>query len=138
MVELKYPYFLHSNAPNPHVDINTFVDTVLRVVYENIELQSTLKTRSRRSVIFSSFNPDICCALNLKQPNFAVFYACHCGYDAGTDVDIPSASTTTTDDTPVPHRRWHGRPESIQDATRFAKNSNLFGILCEAKPLVSF
>ena len=55
-------------------EINDFVDSVLQAVFESAEssqnssLGSGIPERSR-SILFSSFNPDICTALNWKQPN---------------------------------------------------------------------
>jgi CDK inhibitor PHO81 len=57
----------------PTEDMNTFADKVLTVVFEHArllreqgagEIDGTL-----RSVVFSSFNQDICIVLNWKQPN---------------------------------------------------------------------
>lgn len=124
MVDIKYPFFLRSNAPAPHVDINGYIDAVLQVVYDHINITMSART-SRRNVIFASFNPDVCHALNLKQPNFAVFYECHCGYDVAGDVDRPAVGSG--------QQRY---AESIKEAVRFAKNCNLLGIICAALPLV--
>jgi CDK inhibitor PHO81 len=55
-------------------EINDFVDSILQAVFESAEssqnssLGSGIPERSR-SILFSSFNPDICTALNWKQPN---------------------------------------------------------------------
>ena len=43
--------------------LNDFVDSVLKVVYKHLPFQP------RRRIVFGSFNPDICAALNWKQPN---------------------------------------------------------------------
>ena len=46
-------------------EVNTFVDAVLAVVYAN-----TLTRDGRlRRILFSSFSPAACAALNWKQPN---------------------------------------------------------------------
>ena len=55
-------------------EINDFVDSILQAVFESAESSqnSTLDsgvTERSRSILFSSFNPDICTALNWKQPN---------------------------------------------------------------------
>lgn len=44
-------------------EVNAFVDSVLHVVYE------AGKTSPGRKIIFSSFDPTVCTALNWKQPN---------------------------------------------------------------------
>lgn len=53
--------------------LNTFVDAVLSAVYSTLaalqQRRSTGKELQRRKLVFSSFAPDICAALNWKQPN---------------------------------------------------------------------
>lgn len=44
-------------------EVNLFVDSILHVVYE------AGKTNPGRKIIFSSFDPTVCTALNWKQPN---------------------------------------------------------------------
>lgn len=52
------------NVEHGHLhNLNHFVDAILRAVYSNSALQS------RRRLIFGSFCPDICAAVNWKQPN---------------------------------------------------------------------
>jgi CDK inhibitor PHO81 len=57
-------------------DLNTFVDAVLSTVYSSLaeltsskERQSIGREPQRRKLVFSSFAPDVCAALNWKQPN---------------------------------------------------------------------
>ncbi|KAG0254778.1 phosphate system positive regulatory protein pho81 [Actinomortierella ambigua] len=75
-LELKYPtlsersFYRLTNA----ADMNKFVDTILQTVYD-------CSATHHRSVMFSSFNPMICSALNWKQPNYAVFFSTYCGYN---------------------------------------------------------
>ncbi|KAG0240812.1 phosphate system positive regulatory protein pho81 [Actinomortierella wolfii] len=82
-LELKYPtlsersYYRLTNA----ADLNKFVDTILQTVYD-------CSATHHRSVMFSSFNPMICSALNWKQPNYAVFFSTYCGYNK---VRLPAA-----------------------------------------------
>lgn len=64
--------FCFSDIP----DISSYVDTILQTVYDNAQSHTTndgseiLNHKSNnRSVMFSSFNPAICTALNWKQPN---------------------------------------------------------------------
>ena len=45
-------------------EVNAFVDAVLRVVYA-----AGRSAESGRKVVFSSFEPEVCTALNWKQPN---------------------------------------------------------------------
>jgi CDK inhibitor PHO81 len=57
----------------PTANINEFADGVLKVVFEHArqkrENQSVGDIGFLRSIVFSSFNGDICTALNWKQPN---------------------------------------------------------------------
>lgn len=59
-------------------DLNTFVDCVLSTVYNSLagptnsgpeERRHTGNEPQRRKLVFSSFAPDVCAALNWKQPN---------------------------------------------------------------------
>lgn len=48
------------------LDLNDAVNSVLRTVYDTSALEGTI---GRRPVVFTSFAPDVCAALNWKQPN---------------------------------------------------------------------
>ncbi|KAJ1924418.1 phosphate system positive regulatory protein pho81 [Tieghemiomyces parasiticus] len=64
-------------------DINDLVDAILKVVYQppSVTDNTTMTTAgpASRNILFTSFHPDVCTALNWKQPNFPVFFATHCG-----------------------------------------------------------
>lgn len=87
-------------------EINMFVDTILSCVYDN--------TEEDRRIIFSSFHPEICLALNIKQPNYPVFFLS----DAGT---LPMADV---------------RCNSLQGAMRFAKQADLLGVVLASEPIL--
>lgn len=87
-------------------EVNIFVDTILECVYDHAEQD--------RKIIFSSFHPEICLALNLKQPNYPVFFLT----DAGT---LPMADI---------------RCNSLQGAMRFAKQADLLGIVSASEPVL--
>jgi glycerophosphodiester phosphodiesterase len=87
------------------VELNSFVDTVLTKVYD---------LGKKRNIIFSSFNPDICLLLSLKQPSIPILFLT----DAGI---VPTGDI---------------RASSLQEAIRFASRWNLLGIVSEAEPLV--
>ena len=61
-------------------------------------------------MIFASYNTQVCSALNWKQPNYGVFYGTTCG------IGSPGLS--------------------LKESIKFAKESNLLGIICDATPLV--
>ena len=53
----------------PTPNINDFADALLTVVFEHARHLREQKDGFLRSIVFSSFNQDICTALNWKQPN---------------------------------------------------------------------
>jgi len=58
-IELKYPSLKEIEEFNlPEQDVNVFVDAVLKAVYD---------LAGDRNIIFSSFQPDACLCINLKQ-----------------------------------------------------------------------
>ena len=56
------------SSPN----INASVDSVLRTIYQKRPDGSG--TGGRRRIVFTSFSPDVCAALNWKQPNCKYLY----------------------------------------------------------------
>ncbi|RXK38872.1 hypothetical protein M231_03821 [Tremella mesenterica] len=96
-LQLKYVRDTDSRAVGigPSGEVNEFVDSVLHVVYR------AGKENPGRKIIFSSFDPTVCTALNWKQPNYAVLFASYCGI-AHSPSFFTSASdhpTHTTDRT---------------------------------------
>ncbi|KAK5165501.1 Glycerophosphocholine phosphodiesterase [Saxophila tyrrhenica] len=73
-IEMKYPMLFESEEQgmdNYAVELNSFVDTVLEMVYD---------LGNERNILFSSFHPDICLLLSFKQPSIPVLFLT----DAGT------------------------------------------------------
>ncbi|KAJ1910564.1 Glycerophosphocholine phosphodiesterase [Tieghemiomyces parasiticus] len=99
-IEVKYPMKCEAEDAGvwSHLELNRFVDSILQVVYD---LADT------RSVIFSSFHPDICLLLNVKQPTYPVFFLT----DGGTWPYVDA------------------RCNSLDAAVRFARNAGLLGIV---------
>jgi CDK inhibitor PHO81 len=118
-INLKYP--TASQRSNLQIsntsDAHLFVERILKLVYDTA-------TR-RRSIIFSSFNPSICSIINWKQPNYGVFFGTRCGYVAQEGPWGQSVEETDI------------RCNSIKEAVKFAKSSNLLGLICEAAPIVN-
>lgn len=81
-----------------------FVDTVLDKVYQHAQ---------GRTIVFSSFNPEICIALSTKQRSYPVFFL----------------SKTSAP-------RGELRSCCIQQAIHFAKSWGLPGIVTECTPLI--
>lgn len=114
-----------SHGLGPSVDINTFVDALLTNVFDHARSQRAQSHNAVRSVMFSSYNPSLCTALNWKQPNFPVFL-CN---DLGKQEDAP---------VPIGGILADGqRSSSIKDAVRTAQNNNLMGLICCSRLLVS-
>lgn len=53
----------------PTQNINVVVDSVLKVVFDHARNLREAKDSPLRSFVFSSYNADVCTALNWKQPN---------------------------------------------------------------------
>jgi glycerophosphodiester phosphodiesterase len=107
-IEVKYPMIdeAEQDELTQFQELNIYVDTILECIYDNAEQD--------RHIIFSSFHPEICLALNLKQPNYPVFFLT----DAGT---LPMADI---------------RCNSLQEAVRFAKQADLLGIVAASEPIL--
>ena len=83
-IEMKYPMLFEADDEDMDtyaVELNSFVDTVLAVVYD---LSKT------RQIIFSSFHPDICLLLSFKQPNYPVLFLTDAGSDEVGDIRASS------------------------------------------------
>ena len=69
MLELALPpqKITETSLSQSGADLNRFVDSVLQTIYHT---SATLGGAfARRKIVFTSFHPDICTALNWKQPN---------------------------------------------------------------------
>jgi glycerophosphoryl diester phosphodiesterase/ankyrin repeat protein len=107
-IELKYPMLDESQIDDigqTAPEMNHFCDKILSLVYEHY---------LGRNVIFSSFHPDICMIMTMKQPSFPVLFLTESGVNKMADI----------------------RASSLQNAIRFAKNWNLFGIVSDAVPFI--
>ncbi|WVR08341.1 hypothetical protein IAU60_005394 [Kwoniella sp. DSM 27419] len=110
------------------IEINKWVDSVLHSIYE------AGKTNPGRKIIFSSFEPEVCTALNWKQPNYAVFFASYCG------ISTQSASSQQGKRRLVPTAQEEEadlRCTSVREAVNFAKSTNLLGVILEATTLAA-
>jgi glycerophosphodiester phosphodiesterase len=106
-IEVKYPYDKGEAESQgiPMADVNHFIDKILETVFN---------FAGERNIIFSSFSPEVCLALNFKQPNYPVFFLTEAGMSQCTD----------------------HRCNSLQEAIRFAQSGNLFGIVSHCDPLI--
>lgn len=104
----------------PSMEVNEFVDQVLQVVY------SAGQDTPGRRLLFTSFDPTVCTALNWKQPNYAVIFASYCGLDRNHK--LAPADQGEENDT---------RCLSVREAVNFAKTTNLLGVMLEATTLAA-
>ncbi|KAK6456989.1 Glycerophosphoryl diester phosphodiesterase family-domain-containing protein [Scheffersomyces xylosifermentans] len=108
-MELKYPMLDEAEQESMGeiaIDMNHYVDTILKVIYD--------ENASGRDILFSSFHPDICVYLSMKQPTIPILF-------------LTEAGTTTMSDI---------RASSLQNAIRFSKKWNLLGIVSAAETIV--
>ncbi|CCH44668.1 glycerophosphocholine phosphodiesterase,putative [Wickerhamomyces ciferrii] len=107
-IECKYPLLYEAQEDEigeVMIDLNFWIDTVLQIVYDNAK---------GRDIIFSSFHPEACLLLSLKQPSIPILFLTESGTNLMPDV----------------------RCGSLQSAVRFAKKWNLLGIVSAAEPIV--
>ena len=125
-------------------EINTYVDAVLETVFHHAQ---NLGSSQKRLTIFSSYNPNVCTVLNWKQPNCNVTLIMNITniIDAvffGTHIGTHLSSISTDQDTSALDRiiidQSDRRCTSLREAVKFARTSNLLGLICEASILVSF
>lgn len=121
-------------------ELNTYVDGILLVLFEHVrEIRNQRKPdnapfggppNQTRSLVFSSSHPDVCSVLNWKQPNYPVFFSMNAVTLSSEDL---SFSVTSAHELPVPE--MDRRCTSLKEATSFAANNNLLGIICNANTL---
>jgi len=111
------------------IDLNTFVDAILNVVFDHARAQRAQSPDAVRSVVFSSFNPSVCTTINWKQPNFPVFL-CN---DLGRLEEDHVATVNGEDVVQMSGRRT----SSIKEVVRIASSNNFMGLICSSRLLVS-
>nr|POE72216.1 glycerophosphodiester phosphodiesterase gde1 [Quercus suber] len=83
-IEMKYPMLFETEDEGMDtyaVELNSFVDTVLKMVYD---------LGRKRNILFSSFHPDICLLLSFKQPNCPVLFLTDAGASPVGDIRASS------------------------------------------------
>ncbi|KAG8931748.1 ubiquitin-protein ligase peroxin 12 [Tulasnella sp. 418] len=105
------------------IPLNVYTDQVLQTIYNSRSKSSNQRTNDgRRKIVFSSYEPNVCIAINWKQPNYAVFFISNCGLPS----ERVDPGSTETDK----------RCSSVAAAVDFAKCNNILGILINAALLV--
>ncbi|KAF2155603.1 ankyrin repeat protein [Myriangium duriaei CBS 260.36] len=108
----------------PTPNMNSVVDSILAVVFELASQQRSANEGLVRSIVFSSFNPDVCTGLNWKQPNYPVLLCNDLGMNGPLD---PAIQNPIYSD---------GRmTKSVKEAVRVAQSNNFMGLICSARLL---
>lgn len=109
----------------PALDVNVFVDSILNIVFDHARAQRAQSPDRLRSIVFSSYNPQLCTALNWKQPNFPVFLCNDLGREEMAGFDNIGQSSGR-------------RSASIKEVVRIAQSNNFMGLICFSRLLVRF
>lgn len=111
----------------PTVDINTFADAILTEVFDHARSLRAQHSELSRSIVFSSWNPSICTALNWKQPNFPVLLCNNLGGSRESEAAVQCTSVLSSPLSP--------HSTSIKESARLAQNNNFMGLTCSSRIL---
>ncbi|KAI0047270.1 cyclin-dependent protein kinase inhibitor [Auriscalpium vulgare] len=124
-LELAYPSRKRFDPFRRLLPLNDFVDSILRSIYQtSVSPDGAI---GRRKIIFTSFSPDTCAAVNWKQPNYPVFFASLCGR---VSLKPPSVIARGAEEA------YDERLSSLGSAVEFSKNNNLLGVFVDNGLLV--
>ncbi|KAL4870630.1 hypothetical protein BDV12DRAFT_47495 [Aspergillus spectabilis] len=127
-LSILYPSAAEEQALNmtSMADVNTFADAILTVVFDHARVTRDKHPEFMRSVVFTSYNANICIALNWKQPNYPILLCNDLGQirdlarDAGTHPDVDSSGRASM---------------SIKESARIAQSNNFMGLICRSSLL---
>ena len=70
-IQILFPTVVQERAQGlrPSPNINDYADAILKEVFDHARSTKEQSPDFMRSIVFASYNPDICTALNWKQPN---------------------------------------------------------------------
>ncbi|KAJ5951076.1 uncharacterized protein N7479_009489 [Penicillium vulpinum] len=109
-IEIKYPRLheaVEAGVGPLAIEINTFIDRILAQIF---------RVSSDRSIILSSFSPEICILLATKQDTYPVLFITNAGKLPLSDMDM--------------------RASSLQAAVHFSKRWNLAGVVIASETLI--
>ncbi|KAL3473750.1 hypothetical protein BJX99DRAFT_191191 [Aspergillus californicus] len=127
-LSILYPSAVEEQALNmtSMADVNSFADAILTVVFDHARIARDQNPEFMRSVVFTSYNANICIALNWKQPNYPVILCNDLGQirdlarDIGTHPDVDSSGRASM---------------SIKESARIAQSNNFMGLICRSSLL---
>lgn len=114
------------------LDLNKVIDCVLATVYDAARSSTATSTitptttadgqRKSRKIIFSGSDAALCTHIQLKQPNFAVFYSSFCNVSPRSGDALEQASP-------------NDESLSVRDAVKLAKSQNMLGVVLDGRLL---
>ena len=107
---------------NSNIDMNTFADAILTDVFDHARGLRAQHPDLTRSIVFSSWNPHICTAINWKQPNFPVLLCNDLHYHNNISHNAPASIRA-------------GTSPSIKESARLAQANNFMGLTCSSRIL---
>ncbi|KAJ2068458.1 phosphate system positive regulatory protein pho81 [Coemansia sp. S155-1] len=144
-------------------DVNEYIDAIFKAVYEDSQKNARAssashgaqaggsileritsdiyrKESSQRNTIFCSYSPQVCIALNWKQPNYAVFLLTTGREPLASEQQSPVAGADLSDVRDVragdaPSFNPPSHHLSLKEAVRFACTNNLLGVMCTSSLL---
>ncbi|CAK4033336.1 Ankyrin repeat nuc-2, partial [Lecanosticta acicola] len=111
----------------PTQNINVVADGILTAVFNHARHLRETQAAPLRNFVFTSYNPDVCTALNWKQPNYPVFLCNELGVAPTNDSQgLANANMVTN----------CGRMDmSLKESVRIATNNNFMGLVCTSRLL---
>ncbi|KAJ1644776.1 phosphate system positive regulatory protein pho81 [Coemansia asiatica] len=104
-------------------------------ILERVASGMISKEGSQRNTIFCSYSPQVCIALNWKQPNYAVFLLTS-GREPSAELESVARSTDgDVHSADAPSFSPPSNHLSLKEAVRFACNNNLLGLICNSSLL---
>lgn len=113
---------------SPSPNINNYADAILKDVFDHARSTKEQNSDFMRSIVFTSYNADICTSLNWKQPNYPVLLCNDLGAkrEAATPGAIGPGAV-------VPSSGHHSM--SVKEAVRIAQSNNFMGLVCSSRLL---
>ncbi|KAI4117716.1 MAG: hypothetical protein LQ345_002110 [Seirophora villosa] len=105
----------------PSPSINDYADAILTDVFDHARTTREQSPDFMRSLVFTSYNPELCTTLNWKQPNYPVLL-CN---DLGTVRSSRSSLPTSDGHNSI----------SVKEAVRIAQSNNFMGLVCSSRLL---
>ncbi|KAL9016963.1 MAG: hypothetical protein Q9185_005702 [Variospora sp. 1 TL-2023] len=123
-IQVLYPTGAQEEAfgLRPSPSINDYADAILIEVFDHARTTREQSPDFMRSLVFTSYNPEICTALNWKQPNYPVLLC--------NDLGTVRSSTSS----PLPCSDGHNSI-SVKEAVRIAQSNNFMGLVCSSRLL---